>query len=161
MTTLVVDTAVYSSAGASLYSYETAFQRVFSAQIAALSETANMGGNVGESKAWATSYDSTVTTAMSMTELLVTAMGNYAGILNQLGYNHALADYVAGTGRPAPGQPAQLSPAWSVCLLPPPSAGGPGSGLFDDVGFAVSALEDFGVWMPDGEPDDLQTAAEA
>ncbi|WP_280294713.1 hypothetical protein [Nocardia abscessus] len=161
MTTLVVDPAVYSSAGASLYSYATAYQRVFSTQIAALSETANMGGNVGESKAWATSYDSTVTTAMSMTELLVTAMGNYAGILNQLGYNHALADYVAGTGRPEPGQPAQLSPAWSVCLVPPPSAGGPGSGLFDDVGFAVSALENFGVSMPDGEPDDLQTAAQA
>ena len=49
MTTLVVDPAVYSSAGASLYSYATAYQRVFSAQVAALSETTNMGGNVGES----------------------------------------------------------------------------------------------------------------
>ncbi|WP_327120604.1 hypothetical protein OHB12_16835 [Nocardia sp. NBC_01730] len=96
-----------------------------------------------------------------MTELLVTAMGNYAGILNQLGYNHALADYVAGTGRPEPTKPADLYPAWSSCLVPPPSAGGPGSGLFDDVGFAVSALEDFGVSMPDGEPRDLQTAADA
>lgn len=161
MTTLVVDPAVYSSAGKTLYSYATACQRIFSTQIAALSETANMGGNVGESKAWATSYDSTVTTARSMTELLVTAMGNYAGILNQLGYNHALADYVAGTGRPEPTKPADLLPAWSVCVAPPPSAGGPGSGLFDDVGFAVSALEDFGVSMPDGEPNDLQTAADA
>ncbi|WP_433725690.1 hypothetical protein ACQP0C_31065 [Nocardia sp. CA-129566] len=128
MTTLVVDPAVYSSAGKTLYSYAAACRRIFSTQIAALSETANMGGNVGESKAWATSYDSTVTTARSMTELLVTAMGNYAGILNQLGYNHALADYVAGTGRPEPTKPADLLPAWSVCVAPPPSAGGPGSG---------------------------------
>ncbi|MGY4100762.1 hypothetical protein ACW2Q0_14590 [Nocardia sp. R16R-3T] len=96
-----------------------------------------------------------------MTELLVTAMGNYAGILSQLGYNHALADYVAGAGRPEPTKRADLLPVWSVCVTPPPSAGGPGSGLFDDVGFAVSALEDFGVSMPDGEPHHLQTAADA
>lgn len=75
-------------------------------------------------------------------------------------YNYALADYVTGLGRPEPLQPQPLSPPWSICLLPPPSAGGPGSGLFNDVGFAVSALEDFGVFMPDGEPDDLQTAAD-
>ncbi|MFF0544111.1 hypothetical protein ACWEVD_03665 [Nocardia thailandica] len=161
MGTLVVDPAVYSSAGGSLYAYATTYQRTFASKIGALADTANMGGNVGESRSWATSYDSTVATAMNMTELLVTAMGNYAGILNQLGYNHALADYVEGTGRPEPTKPADLSPAWSVCLVPPPSAGGPGSGLFDDVGFAVSALEDFGVSMPDGEPDDLQTAADA
>ncbi|MFC4127244.1 hypothetical protein [Nocardia rhizosphaerae] len=95
-----------------------------------------------------------------MTELLITAMGNYSNILQELGYNHALADYVAGTGRPEPVKPTQLAPAWTPCLVPPPAAGGPGSGLFDDVGFAVSALEDFGVSMPDGEPDDLQIAAD-
>ncbi|WP_194835398.1 hypothetical protein [Nocardia sp. XZ_19_369] len=161
MAKLIVDPAVYSSAGASLYSFATTYHRTFSTQIATLRETADMGGNVGESKAWATSYDSTVTTAMSMTQLLVTAMSNYAGILNQLGYNHALADYVEGTGRPEPTKPANLYPAWSTCLVPPPSAGGPGSGLFDDVGFAVSALENFGVSMPDGEPHDLLTAADA
>ncbi|MFD3707426.1 hypothetical protein ACFWUP_30190 [Nocardia sp. NPDC058658] len=160
MTTLVIDPTVYSLAGASMHSYATEYQRVYSRQIAALRDTANMGGNVGESKAWATSYDSTVMTAMSMTELLITAMGNYANILRELGYNHALADYVAGTGRPEPTKPTQLAPAWAPCLIPPPSAGGPGSGLFDDVGFAVSALENFGVSMPDGEPHDLQTAAD-
>ncbi|MFB7877651.1 hypothetical protein ACFC06_20575 [Nocardia sp. NPDC056064] len=143
-----------------MHSYATEYQRVYSARIAALSGTANMGGNVGESKAWATSYDSTVMTAMSMTELLITAMGNYANILRELGYNHALADYVAGTGRLEPTKPTQLAPAWAPCLVPPPSAGGPGSGLFDDVGFAVSALEDFGVSIPDGEPHDLLTAAD-
>lgn len=160
MASLVVDPTVYTLAGASLHSYATEYQRVYSAQIAALSDTANMGGNVGESKAWAASYDSTVMTAMSMTELLITAMGNYSNILQELGYNHALADYVAGTGRPEPGKPTQLAPAWAPCLVPPPAAGGPGSGLFDDVGFAVSALEEFGVSMPDGEPGDLQTAAD-
>ncbi|MFI9405174.1 hypothetical protein [Nocardia sp. NPDC052316] len=161
MTKLIVDPAVYSAAGASLYSFATTYHRTFSTQIAALRDTGNMGGSVGESKAWATSYDSTVKTAMSMSELLVTAMSNYAGILNELGYNHALADYVEGTGRPEPTKPANLYPAWSSCLVPPPSAGGPGSGLFDDVGFAVSALEEFGVSMPDGEPHDLLTAADS
>ncbi|MBF6316960.1 hypothetical protein IU438_11325 [Nocardia cyriacigeorgica] len=161
MTTLVVDPAVYTAAGSRLYSLATTYHQTFSAHVDVLAGTANMGGNVGESKAWATSYDSTVSTAMRMTELLVTAMGNYAEILNKLGYNHALADYVEGSGRPEPVEPPTLSPAWSICVGPPPSAGGPGSGLFDDVGFAVSALEEFGVSIPDGEPDDLQAAADA
>ncbi|WP_280435124.1 hypothetical protein [Nocardia carnea] len=160
MTTLVVDPTVYLQAGESLYSHATEYQRAYSTRIAALGETANMGGNVGESKAWATSYDSTVATAMSMTELLINAMGNYANIVRELGYNHALADYVEGTGRPEPTKPTQFPPAVEKRPAPPPSAGGPGSGLFDDVGFAVSALEDFGVSIPDGEPGDLEVAAD-
>ncbi|MFD8098196.1 hypothetical protein ACFV24_01550 [Nocardia fluminea] len=152
---------VYSLAGASLHSYATEFRKIFAAQIASLSGLGAMGGNCGESKAWATNYDATVADAMIMTETLISAMGNYASVLQQLGYNYALADYEAGSGRPQPIEPTPLVPAWAACQVLPPAAGGPGSGLFDDVGFAVDALAKFGLEMPDGDPEKLQTAADA
>ncbi|MFD4428679.1 hypothetical protein ACFWPJ_04815, partial [Nocardia sp. NPDC058497] len=126
----------------------------------ALSGSGSMGGNCGESKAWANNYDTAVADAISMTEALINAMGNYADILQQLGYNWALADYEAGSRRAAPVETAPFLPAWSACRVPPPAACGPGSGIFDDVGFAVQALAKFGVEMPDGEPDKLQIAAD-
>lgn len=160
MSELVVDPLVYSSAAASLNSYACTFQKIFADQMAALRGTDAMGGNVGASKDWATSYDKTVTEATTLTQSLIEAMGNYANVLQASGYNYALADHEEGSGRAAPVEPVQFPPAWASCVVPPPSAGGPGSGLFDDVGFAVSALEDFGVSIPDGEPDKLQNAAD-
>lgn len=160
-TKLVVDPTVYSLAGASLHSYATEFRKIFASQIQALSGSASMGGNCGESKTWATSYDASVAEAMSTTELLITAMGNYATILQQLGYNWAVADYEERGGRPEPVAPTPFAPVWMACQAPPPAADGPGSGLFDDVGFAVDALAQFGVEMPDGDPHKLFTAADA
>ncbi|MFC9967073.1 hypothetical protein [Nocardia ignorata] len=159
MTTLVVDPMVYSLAGSSLYSWATEYQKFYSAQMTALSDTGSMGGNVGESLDWSKSYDTNVSTAMNMTELLITAMGNYASILQELGYSYAYADYEEGSGRPEPITPTPFAPTWLSCVVPPPSASGPNSGLFDDVGFAVGALEQFGCTIPDGEPHKLETAA--
>lgn len=160
-TELVVDPMVYSLAGASLYSYTTEFRRLYVAQIETLSGLGAMGGNCGESKTWSTNYDSTVTDAMVMTETLISAMGNYASILQQIGYNYALADYESGSGRAQPVEPTPFSATWEACQVPPPAADGPGSGLFDDVGFAVDALAKYGLEMPDGEPEKLQTAADS
>ncbi|HET6424384.1 hypothetical protein [Nocardia aurea] len=158
---LVVDPLVYTLAGANLNSYACTFQKIFSNQMGALIGTGSMGGNVGKSKEWATSYDDTVAEAMRLTQSLIEAMGNYASVLQTYGYTYALADYSKGSGRAEPAEPSPFPAAWVSCVVPPPSAGGPDSGLFDDIGFAVSALEDFGVSIPDGEPDKLQTAADA
>lgn len=161
MTTLVVDPVIYSMAGASLHGYAVAFQKIYASQMSALSDTSAMGGNVGVSKEWAASYDDNVAEAMSLTQLLIEAMGNYANILQAYGYNYAVADHDRGSGRAAPVKSADLPPTWASCLIPPPSAGGPNSGLFDDVGLAVSALENCGVSIPDGEPEKLKIAADA
>ncbi len=119
-----------------------------------------MGGNCGESKTWATSYDSSVAEAMSTTDTLIAAMGNYATILQRLGYTWAYADYEETGGRPEPVEPTPFEPLWLGCQAPPPAADGPGSGLFDDVGFAVDALAQFGLEMPDGDPHKLLAAAD-
>ncbi|WP_156371317.1 hypothetical protein [Nocardia arizonensis] len=89
---------------------------------------------------------------------LTRAIDNYAGILQQAGYNYALADYKHGTGRPEPSQPPTLPTAWNSCPLPPASAGGPGSGLVDD-GLNIAAA--VGIPIPDGDPDKLIAAADA
>ncbi|MEV6361438.1 polymorphic toxin type 50 domain-containing protein [Nocardia asteroides] len=159
-TLLVVDPAVYSLAGASLNSYACEFQRILTSQMSALADTGSMGGNIGESKDWATSYDDTVNRTLLATGNLIQAMGNYANILQEIGYIYAVSDWESGSNRPAPVEPSRFPATWQGCTIPPPSAGGPSNGLFDDIGFALSALNDYGVPIPDGEPAKLQIAAD-
>lgn len=156
MTELNVDPLVYVGSAANLHTAAVDFHAEFQTQMAALQSTRDMGGSVGECKDWAASYDSTATEAYGLASSLVQALDNYAGILQQAGYNYALADWAKGSGRPEPGQPKVLYPAWSTCPVPPPSAGGPGNGLIDD-GFELAAMA--GVTIPDGDPDKLLEAA--
>ncbi|MFI6867603.1 hypothetical protein [Nocardia sp. NPDC050406] len=152
-----VDPSVYSTAATNLNQYGTDFHTVFQAQMTALSDTKDMGGTVGDCGLWATSYDTTTSEAYGLASSLVQAIDNYAGILQQAGYNYAVADYKPGTGRSEPTAPAELPMAWSTCPIPPPSAGGPGSGLVDD-GFELASQA--GVPIPDGDPDKLLKAAD-
>ncbi|WP_306361318.1 hypothetical protein [Nocardia sp. CC227C] len=152
-----VDPGVYSTAATNLNQYGTDFHAIFQTQMSALSETKDMGGTVGDCGLWAASYDTTTSEAYGLASSLVQAMDNYAGILQQAGYNYAVADYRPGTGRPEPTAPTQLPMAWSTCPIPPASAGGPGNGLIDD-GFELAAQA--GVPVPDGDPDKLLKAAD-
>ncbi|MBF6138373.1 hypothetical protein IU501_35975 [Nocardia otitidiscaviarum] len=152
-----VDPSVYSTAATSLNQYGTDFHTVFQTQMTALSDTKDMGGTVGDCGLWASSYDTTTSEAYGLASSLVQAIDNYAGILQQAGYNYAVADYRPGTGRPEPTAPVQLPMAWSTCPIPPPSAGGPGSGLVDD-GFELASQA--GIPIPDGDPDKLLKAAD-
>ncbi|MFD4434210.1 hypothetical protein ACFWPJ_33310, partial [Nocardia sp. NPDC058497] len=128
--------------------------------MSALADTASMGGNIGESKDWANSYDEATSRTFDATQILIQAMGNYANVLQTLGYIYAVSDWESGSNRPAPVEPTKFPATWQTCTVPPPSAGGPTSGLFDDLGFALSALSDYGVPIPDGEPTKLQHAAD-
>ncbi|WP_433577756.1 hypothetical protein [Nocardia brasiliensis] len=123
MTEFNVDPLVYVSAASNLHTAAVDFHADFQARMAALQNTRDMGGSVGECKEWAASYDSTANEAYGLASSLIQALDNYAGILQQAGYNYALADWAKGTGRPEPGQPKTLYPAWSTCPVPPPSAG--------------------------------------
>ncbi|MGW6625683.1 WXG100-like domain-containing protein [Nocardia sp. NPDC055002] len=156
MTTLNVDPIVYATSASNLHSAAVDFHADFQAQMAALSNSREMGGSVGECKEWAASYDELSTEAYNLASSMIRALDNYAGILQQAGYNYALADYAKGTGRPEPIQPSPFPPAWSTCPVPPPSAGGPGNGLIDD-GFDLA--KEAGVTIPDGDPDKLLAAA--
>ncbi|MGX1810191.1 hypothetical protein ACWIGI_31125 [Nocardia sp. NPDC055321] len=158
MTTFNVDPEVYATSATTLNTAASDFHKVVQSQREALAGTEDMGGTVGACGEWAASYDIVAWDAYSLASSLIQAIDNYAGILQQAGYNYALADYRDGTGRDAPAAPAALPMAWSTCPVPPPSAGGPGSGLADD-GFELASQA--GVPIPDGDPDKLQKAADA
>ncbi|HKV18233.1 MAG TPA: hypothetical protein VJR50_04310, partial [Mycobacterium sp.] len=90
---------------------------------------------------------------------LTAALQNYGGVVIQAGYNHAVAEYNATAGnRGAPPQrPPEPAPATGV-LSAPPSAGGPGKGLFDT---ALGLAEQIGMPVPDGDTLKVDTAAQA
>jgi hypothetical protein len=151
-----VDPLIYVTTASNLNTYAVDFHKAFSNAMGQLSDSREMGGTVGACKEWASSYDTTAIDAYVLSSNLVQAIDNYADILQEAGYNYALADYQKGTGRPEPGKPTPLPFAWSTCPQPPPSAGGPGNGLIDD-GFELAAKA--GVPIPDGDPDKLLIAA--
>ncbi|BDT96263.1 hypothetical protein IFM12275_62390 [Nocardia sputorum] len=157
MTEFNVDPLIYVTTASNLNTYAVDFHKAFSNAMGQLSDSREMGGTVGACKEWASSYDATAIDAYVLSSNLVQAIDNYADILQEAGYNYALADYQKGTGRPEPGKPTPLPFAWSTCPQPPPSAGGPGNGLVDD-GFELASKA--GVPIPDGDPDKLLTAAD-
>lgn len=80
-------------------------------------------------------------------------------VVIQAGYNHGVAEYNATTGQR--GEPPQRPPepaSTAGVLSAPPSAGGPGKGLFDD---ALGLVEQVGVPVPDGDTVKVDTAAQA
>ncbi|MCP2295811.1 hypothetical protein APR11_002229 [Nocardia amikacinitolerans] len=156
MTQFNVDPLVYVSTASNLNTYAVDFHKAFANAMEQLSDSTEMGGTVGACKEWASSYDATAIDAYILASNLCQAIDNYADILQQAGYNYALADYEKGTGRPEPGKPTPFPFAWSTCPQPPPSAGGPGRGLVDD-GFELASKA--GVPIPDGDPDRLLAAA--
>lgn len=156
MSVINVDPMVYASSAVDLNTAAQDFYAAFEAQMAALSGTKDMGGSVGECKQWAASYDDIAWEAYSLAGSLAQAMHNYAEILQQAGYNYALADHDPASGRPAPAPPTPLPVPMMSCPVPPPSAGGPGSGLVDD-GFELASK--VGIPIPDGDPGKLLTAA--
>ncbi|WP_157103830.1 ADP-ribosyltransferase [Nocardia harenae] len=156
MTELNVDPIVYTSAASNLNTSAVDFHAAFAAAMGQLSGITEMGGTVGACRDWSSSYDATSIDAYTLSSSLVQAIDNYADILQQAGYNYALADHQKGTGRPEPVKPTAFPFAWSSCPQPPPSAGGPGSGLVDD-GFQLASKA--GIPIPDGDPDKLLSAA--
>lgn len=130
------------------------------AQMKVLSGTEGMAGTVGAGKEWATSYDQQVKETNALVTAVVMAIDNYCGVLQQLGHNYALSDHDPNSGAAAPQKPAALPLAYDVCPVPPPSAGGTGEGIIDD-GLELVSKVGIDLPAPDGNTDDLDTAARA
>jgi hypothetical protein len=117
-----------------------------------------MSGSYEEGKAWAATYDTRAAEILRMVTKAATAAHGYALILQEIGYNHDLAEHSATMGAAAaPARPAvPLSPAF-LCRIPLPSAGGPGSGLLDS---GLGLVEKIGLTVPDGNATTISNAAD-
>lgn len=155
-----VDVDVYYAGAKGLFEWSQAWWSAIDKSLSTLSGYGDMAGSYTEAEAWATSYDKRITEVLQMVSSTATAVHNYGTILSEMGYNHALAEHAAtvGTKGPAPEKPTVPQLVVLHCLIPPPSAGGPGQGLVDS---GVGLLEQLGVVVPDGNSDKLDGAAQA
>lgn len=131
----------------------------FAVNVQILGGTGAMAGSDDAGTAWARSYDDRARDVLGAVNDLTTALQNYDGVVIQAGYNYAVAEYNATAGnRGAPPQrPPEPARAAGV-LSTPPSAGGPGKGLFDN---ALGLVDQMGVPVPDGDTVKVDTAAQA
>ncbi|MET7770010.1 polymorphic toxin type 24 domain-containing protein [Nocardia sp. NPDC005366] len=161
MTVLDVAPQVYYDAAVACNSAAAGFIGAFQSTMRSLDETRGMAGTVGEGKIWAESYDQQANDLWKISLDLTMALDGYAQVLNQAGYNHALADYDASSGQPEPQMPT-LKAAFGYSLLElistlPTSAGGDGRGLVDD-GLDLAAK--VGIPIPDGDTVKMSRAAD-
>lgn len=153
-----VDPAVYYEAATIVNRAASAFFTAYDQHLQALKGTAAMAGSAGPGKEWATSYDNQVRETNNLVSTLMPALDKYPRVLNQAGYVYASSDHDPKSGTPAPEKPADPQLAYVSCAQPPPSAGGPGSGLIDD-GLELAKQIGVDLPVPDGDTDKLNTAA--
>lgn len=153
-----VDPAVYYEAATIVNRAAGAFFTAYDQHLQALKGTAAMAGSAGPGKEWATSYDNQVRETNNLVTTLMLALDKYPRVLNQAGYVYASSDHDPKSGTPAPQKPADPPLAYVTCAQPPPSAGGPGSGLIDD-GLELAKKIGVDLPVPDGDTDKLNTAA--
>jgi len=160
MTVINVAPSVYYQAAAICNRAATQFFTTYAEQLQAMHTTGGMAGSIGPGARWADSYDQQVTDTHSLVTGLITALDNYTEILIEAGFNYALADHDPNSHTPAPEKPPTPPVAYSQCPVPPPSAGGPGSGLIDD-GVELANKIGLDLPVPDGDTTKLTTAANA
>ncbi|MBL1079314.1 hypothetical protein JK358_33405 [Nocardia sp. 2] len=161
MTVLDVAPQAYYDAATACNNAASGLMAVFQGGFYSLRETSGMAGSVGDGKIWADSYDAQAQDLWKMSLDMVLALDGYAQVLNQAGYNHALADHDAAAGVPEPQQPT-LNPAFTggidqLIFTLPTSAGGDGRGIVDD-GLELAAK--VGIPIPDGDTAKLNRATE-
>ena len=158
MTIQDVDPDTFYAVGKGLFEKAGKLYDAFDVNIAMLGDTGAMAGTDDTGAAWAASYDQRVSEILSAVNELTQAMENYGGVVIQAGYNHAVAEHNATPGNTGSAPVKPPEPASSAgTLSAPPSAGGPGSGLLDNVGL----MHQVGVPVPDGDTDKISTAAAA
>jgi hypothetical protein len=158
MTVQDVNPDTFYAVGKGLFEKAGKLFDAFNVNVAILSDTAAMAGTDDTGTAWAASYDQRVGEILAAVNDLTRAMENYGGVVIQAGYNHAVAEHNAtpGNNGPAPVKPPEPASSAGV-LTAPPSAGGPGSGLLDNVGL----MQQVGVPVPDGDTAKVSKAGEA
>ena len=157
--TVDVDSDTFYAVGGRLFELAGEVYDAFAVNVGILGATGAMAGTDDAGTAWATSYDARAKEVLDTVNDLTLAMQNYGGIVIQAGYNHAVADYNATASQR--GEPPQRPPepaSTAGVLATPPSAGGPGKGLFDN---ALGLVEQVGVPVPDGDTVKVDTAAQA
>ncbi|MFE3545543.1 hypothetical protein ACFXK0_21480 [Nocardia sp. NPDC059177] len=147
-----IDPQVFYDASRDCLNVAAAFDAYFTLAIGGLSECGEMAGSYDSGRAWATSYDARAVDTIATAKNLIAALATYSEILGKVGYMHALADANPDNDAP-PSAPPQFE---ARSLLSPPSAGGPGQGLADNVGMGLLELIELPV--PDGNPDRLDLA---
>ncbi|MGW4365211.1 polymorphic toxin type 24 domain-containing protein [Nocardia takedensis] len=160
MTVLDVAPQVYYDAAVACNSAASGLITALQHKMQSLDGTRGMAGTVGEGKIWAESYDQQAREVWKVSLDLTMALDTYAQILNQAGYNHALADHTPAAG-PEPQMPTLAmvfgySPLELLSTIPP-SAGGDGRGLIDD-GLDLAAK--VGIPIPDGDTAKMSHAAD-
>ncbi|WP_249644862.1 polymorphic toxin type 24 domain-containing protein [Nocardia sputi] len=161
MTVLDVAPQVYYDAAVACNTAASGFINAFQNKMQSLDETRGMAGSIGDGKIWAESYDQQASDMWKISLDLTMALDGYAQVLNQAGYNHALADHDPAGGRPEPQLPS-LAAAFGYTPLEllstiPPSAGGDGRGLVDD---GLELATKVGIPIPDGDTAKLSHAAD-
>ncbi|MFB1295703.1 colicin D domain-containing protein [Mycobacterium sp. pW049] len=158
MTEQDVDPDTFYAVGKGLYEKAGKLYDAFSVNVTLLGETGSMAGTDEAGTAWAASYDLRAAEILCAVNDLTKAMENYGGVVIQAGHNHAIAEHNATPGNrgPAPAIPPEPASTAGV-LSTPPSAGGPGSGLLDNVGLMAQV----GVPVPDGDTDKVSKAGDA
>ncbi|CAA0138260.1 Uncharacterised protein [Mycolicibacterium vanbaalenii] len=157
MTVQDVDPDTFYAVGKGLFDKAGRLYEAFNVNVTILGDTAAMAGTDDTGTAWAASYDHRVGEILAAVNDLTRAMENYGGVVIQAGHDHAVAEHNAtpGNGTPAPVKPPEpVSSAGT--LTAPPSAGGPGSGLLDNIGL----MQQVGVPVPDGDTDKMSKAGE-
>ena len=150
-----VDPDTFYSVGIRLFELAGDVYDAFAVNVRILGETGTMAGTDDAGTAWAASYDGRASEVLGAVNDLTLAMENYGGVVIQAGYNHAVAEYNATPGNqgPPPERPRE-PPSIADHLNAPPSAGGPGKGLFDN---ALGLVEQVGVPVPDGDTHKVET----
>lgn len=105
MTVLDVAPQVYYDAATACNTAASGLMTAFQSGMYSLKETSGMAGSVGDGKTWADSYDTRARELWKMSLDMVLALDGYASVLNQAGYNHALADHNPASGVPEPQLP--------------------------------------------------------
>ncbi|MEG8183778.1 hypothetical protein GZH49_35505 [Nocardia terpenica] len=162
MTRLAIESQVFYDAATALHNAGSALFTEVDGKWGALGDCAHMAGTYEEAVKWADSYDKRSTEALQAAINAALAIDKYAGVLRQLGFNHAQAEYDATSGDDKgapPTMPAAPAPAVYTCRMPIPSAGGPGNGLVDNVGLKL--VEKIGLIVPNGDTGKLGSVATA
>lgn len=158
MTVRDVDPETFYGVGKRLFELAGDMYDAFQVNVRILGETGAMAGSDDSGTAWAETYDARAGEVLGAVNDLTLAMENFGGVVIQAGYNHAMAEHNATPGAGAP--PVKPSEPVSVAgiLAAPPSAGGPGEGLIDNL---MGLVDQIGVPVPDGDTDKLDKAAQA
>ncbi|UGT63168.1 polymorphic toxin type 24 domain-containing protein [Nocardia asteroides] len=152
------DPAIYYAAARSCLKTANDIDGYFAHTARALRAAEQAGGTDEVGRDWCGKYDPWAQGVFRMVyDSLLPALDNYAVLLNQVGFNHAIGEYNAAPApKPAvPEQPAMAPPerAGTVDIGALITEFGSGQGLIDNIGLQVVA--------PDGDTDDMQNAKDA